>query len=234
MQSRIAIFGGVLATVLLAAPTLTGQTAREHSATSGSSSVERVEPFARLNAMRIPPLAPSKWTDAHREVLGPQGGPTQMQVCLHNLDLCRKYWTFARQLTSHYTLPLRDKELLILRTTWLSRGEYVWGRHSTGSGARAGITEEELVRITQGPEANEWSDFDAVLLQAADELHTSRFIADAAWKSLAERYDEGQLLEVMFVVGNYALLTMFHNSVGLPLEPGIEGLEESLRIYNHE
>ena len=61
--------------------------------------------------MKIKPLEPSKWTDAHREVLGPSGGPTQVQVCLHNLELCRKYWTFTTQLTTNYTLPLRDKEL---------------------------------------------------------------------------------------------------------------------------
>jgi hypothetical protein len=220
----IAVGGAALAAGLLAA------TAMSVDATQGVSnaaaSITRTEPFTRLAAMRIKPLEPSKWTDAHREVLGPGGGPTQVQVCLHNLELCRKYWTFTTQLTTHYTLPLRDKELLILRTAWLSRGDYVWGRHSTGGGKKAGITDEELSRITTGPDAPGWSAFDATLLRAADELHTSRFIKDATWKSLAARYNEGQLLEVIFVVGNYTLLTMYHNTVGLALEPGIKGLPE--------
>lgn len=64
------------------------------------------------------------------------------------------------------------------------------------------------------------------LLRAADELHTSRFIKDATWNSLAARYDDGQLLEVIFVIGNYTLLTMYHNSVGLSLEPGVKGLPD--------
>ena len=76
--------------------------------------------------------------------------------------------------------------------------------------------------------------FDVTLLRAVDESLTNRFITDATWTSLAERYDEGQLLEVMFVVGNYTFLTIFHNSVGLRLEPGIEALEESLQIYYKE
>jgi 4-carboxymuconolactone decarboxylase len=221
MKSSITVLGGALAAAVLAATALTGDAAQE-----GSTSVKRVEPFTRLTAMRIKPLEPSKWTDAHREVIGARGVDSQQAVCAHNLELCRKFWEFTTQLTSHYTLPLRDKELLILRTAWLSRGDFVWGAHSTGSGKKAGITDEELTRITKGPDAKGWNNFDRALLRAADELHTSRFIKDATWKTLDERYDEGQLVEVLFVVGDYTLLTMFQNSVGLPLRPGVKGLPD--------
>ena len=224
MKSYTAMLGAVLAAALLAATAPSGDAAQGGS--TSSTSVRRVEPFTPLTAMRIKPLEPSKWTDAHREVIGPQGVDSQRAVCAHNLELCRKYWEFTTQLTSHYTLPLRDKELLILRTAWLSRGDFVWGAHSTGAGKKAGITDEELTRITQGPDAKGWSNFDRVLLRAADELHTSRFIKDATWKTLDERYDDGQLVELLFVVGDYTLLTMFHNSVGLPLRPGMKGLPD--------
>jgi 4-carboxymuconolactone decarboxylase len=221
MKSCITVLGAAVAAALLAATALTGDAAQE-----GSTSVKRVEPFTRLTAMRIKPLEPSKWTDAHREVIGARGVDSQQAVCAHNLELCRKFWEFTTQLTSHYTLPLRDKELLILRTAWLSRGDFVWGAHSTGSGKKAGITDEELTSITKGPDAKGWNNFDRALLRAADELHTSRFIKDATWKTLDERYDEGQLVEVLFVVGDYTLLTMFQNSVGLPLRPGVKGLPD--------
>ena len=217
----MALGGAALAVGLLTATAMSGVTQRDSNA---ALSVRRAEPFTRITTMRIQPLEPSKWTQAHRDVA--TGRPTQVQVCLHNLELCRKYWEFTTQLTTHYTLPLRDKELLILRTAYLSRGDYVWGRHSTGTGRKAGITDEELSRITRGPDAPGWSAFDATLLRTADELHTSRFITDATWKSLATRYNDAQLLEVIFVVGNYTTLTMYHNSVGLALEPGIKGLPD--------
>jgi 4-carboxymuconolactone decarboxylase len=220
MKSCVTLPCGALVAALLAASTLTGD------AQGGSSSLKRVEPFTRLTTMRIRPLDPSKWTDAHREMIGPQGVESQRAVCAYNLELCKKYWDFTTVLTSHYTLPLRDKELLILRTAWLSRGNFVWGAHSTGGGKQAGITDEELTRITKGPDAAGWNAFDAALLRAADELHTSRFITDATWKTLAGRYNEGQLVEALFVVGNYTLLSMFHNSVGLPLRPGMKALPD--------
>ena len=213
-----------MAGALFATPALAGENAQEGSTSSAPTEVRQVEPFTRLTAPRIPPLDPSSLTAAQQEVTGPQGGSTQLRICLHNLDMCRQYWAFTRHLGFNYTLPLRDKELLILRTAWLSRGDFIWGVHSTGAGPRAGITGDELARIPRGPAASGWSEFDAVLLRAADELHASRFITDATWAELAERYDEAQLLEVIFVVGNYTLLAMYHNSVGVPLEPGLPSL----------
>lgn len=226
MHSRIPFLGGALAAALLTTPALAGESAQEGPAASAPADVQQVEPFSRLTDLRIPPLDPSSLTAGQQEVSGPQGGSTQLRICLHNLDMCRQYWAFTRHLGFNYTIPLRDKELLILRTAWLSRGNYIWGIHSTGGGQRAGITSEEFTRIPQGPAAGGWSEFDAALLRAADELHASRFITESTWASLAERYDEAQLLEVIFVVGNYTLLAMFHNSVGLASDPGIPGLPE--------
>ncbi|MCE2542697.1 MAG: carboxymuconolactone decarboxylase family protein [Acidobacteria bacterium] len=226
MRFRIPTLGALLAAAMLAAPALTGEAIQESRANSGSPAVQRVDPFTPLTAPRIPPLDPSSLTPAQQAVTGPQGGSTQLRICLHNLEMCRQYWAFTRHLGFNYTLPLRDKELLILRTAWLSRGDFIWGVHGSGGGQRAGITDDELLRIPRGPAAGGWSDFDAALLRAADELHASRFITDATWATLAERYDEAQLLEVIFVVGNYTLLAMYHNSVGVPLEPGVPGLPQ--------
>ena len=115
--------------------------------------------------------------------------------------------------------------MLILRTAWLSRGDYVWGRHNvTGQGA--GLTEDEIRRITAGPDAPGWSDFDALLLRAADELHTSRFISEGTWNGLADRYTQDQLVEVVLIVWNYTQLTMFQNTLGVQLPSDIEGLPE--------
>ena len=77
-----------------------------------------------------------------------------------------------------------------------------------------------------GPDAPGWSDFDALLLRAADELHTSRFISEATWNGLADRYTQDQLVEVVLIVGNYTQLTMFQNTLGVQLPPDTQGLPE--------
>ena len=49
--------------------------------------------------------------------------------------------------------------------------------------------------------------FDAALLRAADELHDDAFISDATWSTLASRYSTEQLMDVVFCVGQYVLVS---------------------------
>ena len=207
-KAVVALVGGVLATALFVDGPRIGHAAQQR--VIESSLVRRVEPFTRLTATRIKPH---------------DGAASGMQsLCPVNLEMCRKFSAFNSHFVNGYTIPLRDKELLILRTAWLSRGDFVWGRHAI-TGKKAGLTDDEVSRIPQGPDAK-WSPFDAVLLRAADELHKSRFVTDATWSALSQRYTENQLVEVVLIVGNYTLLTMFQNSLGLQLEPGVKGLPD--------
>ena len=175
--------------------------------------VTRAAPHDRLTAPRI--AVPDD----------PQGTSPLRQLCPEVTDTCRNYWAYTIHFVANYAIPLRDKELLILRTAWLSRGDYIWGRHNL-MGQDAGLTEEQVRRVTAGPDAPGWDDFDQALLRAADELHTSRFISGATWDKLAERYSEEQLREVVLIVGNYTQLAMFQNTLGALLEPDVEGLPD--------
>ena len=209
MSSRMACGTGILAAALLAATTLSGGAAQ--TGTTESTSVRRVEPFTRLTARRIK---------------APDGVVSGMQgLCPGTLEACGKFSAFTSHFVTNYTIPLREKELLILRTAWLSRGNFVWGRHNI-TGRKAGLTDDEVSRITRGPDAKGWSDFDTVLLRAADELHTSRFVTDTTWKRLAQRYSDNQLVEVVLIVANYTMLSMFQNTLGAQLEPGVTGLPD--------
>ena len=145
------------------------------------------------------------------------------QFCPERIDTCRKYWEYTINFVVNYSIPLRDKELLILRTAWLSRGDYIWGRHNL-MGQDAGLTVEEIGRVAMGPNASGWSEFDSLLLRTADELHLSRFVSQETWDGLAGHYTEEQLREVVLIVGNYTQLAMFQNTLGVQLPPEIEGL----------
>ena len=75
-----------------------------------------------------------------------------------------------------------------------------------------------------GPSDAAWSAYDRCLLEAADELHRSQRISDETWRSLRTRFDEAQLVEIPFVVGNYTMLSMLANSTDVPLEAGLPEL----------
>jgi alkylhydroperoxidase family enzyme len=60
-------------------------------------------------------------------------------------------------------------------------------------------------------------------LRAADELHTDAFISDATWAALSERYTTEQLMDVVFTVGQYNLVSMALNTFGVQLDKGVKG-----------
>ena len=135
--------------------------------------------------------------------------------------LFRKWMPFGGKLLAG-KLPARDRELLILRTGWNCRAEYEWGQH-VRIGLDSGLTREEIDRIPEGPASPGWDEPDATLLRAADELHERSTITDATWAALATTYDEKQLIEVCMVVGHYHLVAFTLNSLGVELDPGVEG-----------
>ena len=198
-------------TILLVLSLLTALIPAPGAANQGGantpSSARQVERFPRPEGRIKPPE-------------GETGSPIRY-ACPDTLEMCRKFWALVPHFLNNPTIPVRHRELLVLRTSYLSRVEFEWGSHVRIAQEAGGITEQEISRVTQGPDAPGWSEFDAALLRAADELHSNRFITDATWQTLAGRYTDQQLVEVVLTVGNYTMLGMYFNTIGVPLEPGM-------------
>jgi alkylhydroperoxidase family enzyme len=137
-------------------------------------------------------------------------------------QLLKRWLVFAGHVLGKSTLPARDREIVILRMGWLCRAEYEWGHH-VAIGKQVGLTDDDIKRIREGPHATGLDPFEATLLQAIDELHTNSFIEDATWKALGKRYNIQQVLDLLFTAGQYKLVSMVLNSVGVQLEDGFEG-----------
>jgi alkylhydroperoxidase family enzyme len=162
-----------------------------------------------LDKARIPRVQ-KPWTDEQREILAPRERNGHVlgvwSTCAQAPKLCNAWLGFTDYLLQESTLPIRDRELLILRIGWLNGGAYEWAAHA-GLARSVGITEEELKRILLG----------------AGELHLDALISAATWDALADRYDTRQLMEVVFTVGQYNMVAMYLNSLGVQFEEGWEG-----------
>jgi 4-carboxymuconolactone decarboxylase len=180
----------------------------------------------RLSKPRIAPVPRENWTAAEKTLLGPlerEGRVYNVFTTMANHpDLARDWLTFASHVLRHSTLPPRDREILILRIGWLCGSEYEWAQH-VRIGKREGLSEDDLRHIRQGPDAAGASQHDRLLLKAVDELHADAFIGDETWKALAETYDTRQMMDLVFAVGQYNLVSMALNSFGVQLDPGLEG-----------
>lgn len=177
---------------------------------------------------RLDPLAERDWTARAREVLEPlraaAGGRTLniFATLAHHPDLLRRWLVFGNHVLGKSTLDARQRELLILRTGWLCRAEYEWAQHAV-IGRLCGLSDEEIERVAVGPDAAGWSPLEAAMLRAADELHAEQQIGDATWARLASELEPPQLLDLLFTVGQYTLVSMVLKSLAVPLDPGLEG-----------
>jgi alkylhydroperoxidase family enzyme len=91
----------------------------------------------------------------------------------------------------------------------------------------SGLSDDEIERIPRGAEAPGWSELDQALLRATDELRHDSFISDATWQALARHLSTEQLMDLVFTVGQYQLVSMALNSFGVQPEPGLARLPGS-------
>ena len=193
---------------------------------------------------RIPGLEPDEMADDARRLLGVTvsrvagdeagGGAPPRTKPLHILTVMAHHPTFlgpfiewATALAQHGLLTRREQEILALRVALNCASEFEWGHHVVYARA-AGMTEDDIDRVVTGPEASAWSDSERALIRAADELTSSAYdISEETWAVLRAQYDDARLTEIPFVVGQYTMLSMFANSLGVVLEPDYEPLPVS-------
>lgn len=190
-------------------------------------SIEDPKKRIRLNHPRISPLAEPEWTEEQRSLLNTfkrkDGRIMNVFTTLaRNAKMAEKYFSFTRYILFESSIPFREREILILRIGWLCRSEYEFGQH-TRVAKRAGLTDDEILRITSGPDDPAWDPFEAALLTAVDELYTDAFITDDTWNTLAKRYNENQLIDLIMTIGQYNLVSMFLNTAGVQRDQGVTG-----------
>jgi len=186
----------------------------------------------RLDAARVSPVSEADWTASFTDVGGPWDptriGHTVLATVANNPLLFRRWMAFGIHMSDN-AIPPREREIAILRVGWNNRAEYEWAQHAR-FGREAGLSEEELLRITQGADAPGWSELERALIRAADELHADSHVSDATWAELARHLTTEQLLDALFVMGHYTMISMVLNSAGVQLEPGVAGWPEGAAV----
>ena len=170
---------------------------------------------------RLEPLDPATLDDDTRRYV-PGDALNIFRTLAHHPKLLKRWLVFGAHVLSKSTLPARERELAILRTGWRCRAEYEFGQH-TSIGRDAGISGEEIRALTRPLADHDWSDRDRALLDAVDELHDDQCISDETWARLQRDWDEQQLLDLIFSVGQYTLVSMALNSLGVELDEGVPG-----------
>jgi 4-carboxymuconolactone decarboxylase len=193
-------------------------------------------------AQRIVNLPRDAWTDAARDVFAYWGEPgareygsrtNLMMVMANHPALGMAFNTFGKHLLLDTTVAVRPRELIVLRTSWHLKAEYEWHYH-VGYALTAGMTLEEVGAIRDGPDASAWEgkDADRAVLQAVDQLWEKAGIADDTWATLSRHFTTHQLMDLVFTIGHYVMLSWAISAFRMPLESGVDKIGFDLKTQS--
>ena len=148
-------------------------------------------------------------------IAGPSGKPASTMVVLaRSPDLLSPFLGWAAALALNGVLPKRDHEILALRAAHNCGSKFEFDEHSDFA-RDAGFTDAEIAAVRRPMSEGDWSASEQALLHAADELCATHDVAQETWEVLASYYDQPALVEIVFVVGQYTMLSMVANAAGI-------------------
>jgi 4-carboxymuconolactone decarboxylase len=131
----------------------------------------------------------------------------------HHEDALRRFLVFGNHVLGKNTLPLRSRELMILRIAARSGAAYEWDQH-VRIARRAGLTDDEILRGATG-RWEDLDDVDQVLLEATDSLLDQRGVDDDLWLRLRAHLADQQIIDVLYTVGQYLTIATVINTLGV-------------------
>ena len=170
---------------------------------------------------RIPPLDPpydAAVAEDLQKLMPPGMTPIGLfRTLAHNPRVLRRVRKGG--LLDPGAVSLRERELVILRTTALCRSEYEWGVHVAFFAHAAGLDAAQIAATVTG-ELAAFSEDDRQILELCEALHRASAIDDALWQRLAAGRGPAQLIELIALAGQYHTISYLTNALGIALEPG--------------
>jgi 4-carboxymuconolactone decarboxylase len=172
---------------------------------------------------RLPPLPEEEWDDRVRESLSvllpakrltPEGAGSALSTLARHPDLTEAFLPYSGYLLLRSTLPVRLRELAILRVAQRTGCAYEWVHH-VRIAAKAGLSEAEIKAAGDGIAGDP---LEQAVLDAVDELATDSNLSDHTWAVLAEHLDEHRRMDLVFTIGTYSLMAAAFNTFGVTPE----------------
>lgn len=178
------------------------------------------------HTVRYPPLPRDEWPAGAEDAVNvlpeemrpPPGSQINvLSVLARRPGLLKQVLQLGMYFRFESSLNGRQRELLILRTAWLRRGEYELLRHARLA-RRLEFTEAELVAVTVGSADPSWIAAEALLLKVSEEMCGSNSLSDATFAALHEHYTDDQIIDLVFCVATYIMFAAAYSPLGMPPE----------------
>jgi 4-carboxymuconolactone decarboxylase len=177
---------------------------------------------------RLPPLNQREITDeAHATLAMWTGGIFKnadtnpvLLTFAHHPQLFDAFSQFNRHLLSTSTLPVKERQIAIMRTAWICKATYMWSSHLRTS-LNCGLEPAMFAPIQVGAHDPYFSEFERTIMRATEELVIQKVVGNATWQALCVRWNHQQMLDFLFTVGCYVTLAGVMRSAGVQREQSL-------------
>lgn len=177
---------------------------------------------------RMPQVRDEDFTDATRAFFdqwshgvvkdaAPPANPPMTNPVLrtfaHHPALANAFSPLNLHILGANTLPVKQRQIAIMRTAWITKATYMWSSHLNTS-KLCGLTDEMYGPIQRGAEDPYFTDFERSVIRATEDLVRDRMVSDANWTALRAEWNEQQMLDFLFTVGCYVMVAGVMRSTG--------------------
>jgi 4-carboxymuconolactone decarboxylase len=179
-------------------------------------------PSSRLPAVALDNLSAEQCALVDAIKSGPRGrfqneGP--FAVYLHAPGYGKLAQALGGYLRYHTSLPPRLKEFAILCTAQHWKAQYEWHAHGPMA-ANDGVKETTIRHLKAGRPAKSAAKDELAIYQFVKELYAKRRVSNATYARVHKFIGDTGIVELIGILGYYALISMTLNVFRMPLPEG--------------
>lgn len=147
--------------------------------------------------------------------------PNMFRTMAHRPEIFQTMIAHFRAILETGTVPLKLKELAIVRTSQINGCEYCLSSHSQIC-LKLGWTREQLDNLADFENRNDFTPAEKAALRLAEQMTLdSNHIPDEDFERLRSFFDEGEVVELMASIGLFNYFNRFNNALQMePTKPG--------------
>ena len=151
--------------------------------------------------------------------------PNMFRTVAHRPEIFATMIAHFEAILNTGTLPVKLKELVIVRTSQLNTCDYCLASH-TAISLKLGWSSEQLEHLGEFENRDDFSPAEKAALHLAEKMTTdANRYTDAEFAHLRTFYDEGEVVELMAAIGLFNYFNRFNNLLLMDPTKAHEGAE---------
>jgi len=144
--------------------------------------------------------------------------PVNLSATLaHNRRISKAITAMSEVFFDETTLDPRLREIIILRTGWVTQSVYEFGQHVLAA-RKVGLSDGVITATTRPLDQTDWEPLELAALRMVDDLHGADCVSPRVWEDLDRLAGQEDAIAMIALVGFYRMVAGLLNSLGVQPE----------------